>query len=191
MSVARDSFQFRASQWRIMISGPAMRQPSCSRVRGLYTKNSHSTIKYLSSIYQHKPITMQRESGHLVMTKIRRITHPPREAQCFARLLLMQVILVCVAHAAQRTWMKRRADGGGPGVDVTPEDIPVTETSEIGVCEPDPADAPVIPLRSLWESFTGRGVYQEGSPGRSCLARLNQMDRMIGQKRELLDPSII
>jgi hypothetical protein len=52
------------------------------------------------------------------MTTIRRIAHTPREAQCIARLLLMQVILVCVAHAAQRAWMKGRAAGGDAGADV-------------------------------------------------------------------------
>ncbi|MFA5269323.1 MAG: hypothetical protein WC379_15255 [Methanoregula sp.] len=100
---------------------------------------------------------MQREFRHLVMTKIRRIAHPPREAQCIARLLLMQVILVCVAHAAQKAWMKRRTADGNPGVDVMHEGIPATETSEIIAFEEDPAAAPRVPLRTLWESLpTGR-----------------------------------
>lgn len=96
---------------------------------------------------------MQREFKNLVMTKLRRIAHPSREAQCIARLLLMQVILVCVAHAAQRAWMKRRAAGGDPGVDVMQEGTPATEAGEIIAFEEDPADAPVIPLSTLWESF--------------------------------------
>ena len=74
---------------------------------------------------------MPREFRHLVMTNIRRIAHSPREAQCIARLLLMQVILVCVAHAAQKTWMKGRTAGGDPGVDVMPEGIPETTASEM------------------------------------------------------------
>jgi len=80
----------------------------------------------------------------------------------------MQVILVCVAHAAQKAWMKGRTAGGDPGVDVMPEEIPATVTSEMGICEEDPADAPVIPLRTLWESFTGMEERQYGFPGRSC-----------------------
>jgi hypothetical protein len=79
----------------------------------------------------------------------------------------MQVILVCVAHAAQKAWMKRRTAGGDPGVDVMPEE-PATETSEIGICEEDPAAAPRVPLRTLWESFADMGVCQYGFPGRSC-----------------------
>jgi hypothetical protein len=110
---------------------------------------------------------MQREFRHLVMTKIRRIAHPPREAQCIARLLLMQVILVCVAHAAQKAWMKRRTAGGNPGVDVMPEE-PATKTSEIIVFEEDPAAAPRVPLRTLWELITGMRASQYGFPGRSC-----------------------
>jgi hypothetical protein len=111
---------------------------------------------------------MPREFRHLAMTTIRRIAHTPREAQCIARLLLMQVILVCVAHAAQKAWMKGRAAAGDPGVDVMHEGIPATEAGEIIAFEEDPPDAPVVPLRSLWESFTGRGECQYGFPGRSC-----------------------
>lgn len=111
---------------------------------------------------------MQREFRYLVMTKIRRIAHPSREAQCIARLLLMQVILVCVAHAAQKAWMKGRTAGGNPGVDVMYEGIPATGASEIGICEVDPAAAPRVPLRTLWESFTGMGERQYDFPGRSC-----------------------
>lgn len=110
---------------------------------------------------------MPREFRHLVMTKHRRIAHPPREAQCIARLLLMQVIFVCVAHAAQRAWMKQRAAGGDPGVDVMHEGIPATEASEIIAFEEDPADAPVIPLRTLWESFTDMDESRFGYPCRS------------------------
>jgi hypothetical protein len=110
---------------------------------------------------------MPREFRHLVMTNIRRIAHPSREAQCIARLLLMQMILVCVAHAAQKAWMKRRTAGGDPDVDVMPEE-PATEISEIIAFEEDPADAPVIPLRRLWDYFAGRVESQYGFPGRSC-----------------------
>jgi hypothetical protein len=113
---------------------------------------------------------MPRKFRHLVMTNIRRITHSPREAQCIARLLLMQVILVCVAHAAQKAWMKGRMASGDPGVDVMPEQIPATVTSEIIVFEEDPADAPVIPLRTLWDYFTTRKESQYGFPSRSCFS---------------------
>ena len=115
-----------------------------------------STTKYIYNILQPDLITMPREFRHLVMTNIRRIAHTPGEAECIARILLMQVILVCVAHAAQKAWMKRRTAGGDPGVDVMPED-PATKTSEIIAFEEDPAAAPRVPLRTLWESLpTGR-----------------------------------
>lgn len=97
------------------------------------------------------------------MTNIRRIAHPPREARCIARLLLMQVILVCVAHAAQKAWMKRRTAGGNPGVDVMPEKQ-ATVTSDIGICEEDPAAAPRVPLRTLWELITGMGASLYACP---------------------------
>jgi hypothetical protein len=111
---------------------------------------------------------MQREFRHLVMTNIRRIAHPPREAQCIARLLLMQVILVCVAHAAQKAWMSGRTAGGDPGVDVMHEGIQATEADEIAAFEEEPAAAPRVPLRTLWESFADMRESQYGIPGRSC-----------------------
>jgi hypothetical protein len=110
---------------------------------------------------------MPREFRHLVMTNIRRIAHSPREAKNIARLLLMQVILVCVAHAAQKAWMKRRTAGGDPGVDVMPEEMPATVTSEIFVFEEDPADAPLIPLRTLWVCIADREESRYGFPGLS------------------------
>ena len=107
---------------------------------------------------------MQREFRHFVMTNIRRIAHSPREAQCVARLLLMQVVLVCVAHAALKTWIARRKARRDSGVDVMPDGIPEPDASEILACEEDPADAPLIPLRTLWESFTGMGKNLYASP---------------------------
>jgi len=80
----------------------------------------------------------------------------------------MQVILVCVAHAAQKAWMKGRTGGGDPGVDVMPEEETATLTSEMIAFEEDPASAPVIPLRTLWDYFAGRVESQYGFPGRPC-----------------------
>jgi hypothetical protein len=98
---------------------------------------------------------MPREFRHLVMTNIRRIAHTPGEAECIARLLLMQVILVCVAHAAQKTWTARRMSSGNPGVDVTPDGAEVPAFGEVDTFGQGPADAPEIPLRTLWEFITG------------------------------------
>ena len=80
----------------------------------------------------------------------------------------MQVILVYVAHAARKAWMKGRIASGDPGVDVMQEEIPATETSEIIAFEEDPAAAPVIPLRILWDGIADREESQFGFPGRSC-----------------------
>jgi hypothetical protein len=111
---------------------------------------------------------MQREFRQLVMTNIRRIAHSPAEAECIARLLLMQVILVCVAHAAQKAWMKGRTAGGDSGVDVVQEGIPATETIGIIAFEVDPAAAPRVPLRTLWDGIADREESRSGFPGRSC-----------------------
>jgi hypothetical protein len=107
---------------------------------------------------------MPREFRHLVMTNIRRIAHSPAEAECIARLLHMQVILVCVAQAALKTWIAKRKACGDPDVDVMPDGIPEPATGDISLCEEDPADAPFIPLRTLWESFAGRGESQYAPP---------------------------
>jgi hypothetical protein len=111
---------------------------------------------------------MPREFRHLVMTNIRRIAHSPREAKSIARVLLMQVILVCVAHAAQKAWMKGRTAEGDPGGNMMPQEMPATATSEIISFEEDPADAPVIPLRTLWDGIADREESQYGFPGRLC-----------------------
>jgi hypothetical protein len=109
------------------------------------------------------------------MTMIRRIAHQPREAQCTARLLLMQVILVCVVRAAQKAWTKGRTADGDPDGDVMHEKIPVSEAGKINAFEEDPADSPCIPIRSLRASFTGRGEFRYGICGRSCFpGRLRQ-----------------
>jgi hypothetical protein len=107
---------------------------------------------------------MQREIRTLVMSSIRRIAHSPREAERIARLLHMQVILVCVAHAALKTWIAKRKTRGDPGVNVMPEEIPATTAIEIGLGDEDPAAAPAVPLRVLWDSFTGRGECPFASP---------------------------
>jgi hypothetical protein len=102
---------------------------------------------------------MSRELSHLVMTNIRRIAHPPREAECIARLLLMQVILVCVVHAAQKTWY-----AGRTASDDRPEEL------EDGVSLPPvPADPPGIPLRVLWECIVGFGEPQQSPPAGTFL----------------------
>jgi hypothetical protein len=98
------------------------------------------------------------------MTNIRRIAYSPREAECIMRLLHMQVILVCVAHASLKTWIAKRKARRDPGVDVMPEEMPADLTSEISLCEEDPAAVPAIPLRALWDSVTGRGKCQYPSP---------------------------
>lgn len=107
---------------------------------------------------------MQREFRNLVMTSIQRIAHSPREAERIAGILHMQVILVCVAHAALKTWIAGRKASGDPGVDVMPDEMPATATRGISLCEEDPAAAPAVPLRALWDSFTGRGECQYASP---------------------------
>ncbi|MCK9580843.1 MAG: hypothetical protein M0Q92_10410 [Methanoregula sp.] len=105
---------------------------------------------------------MPREFRHLVMTNIRRIAHTPGEAECIARILLMQVILVCVAHAAQKTWIARRMSNGDPGVDTTPAGAESPAPGEFDTLEQGPADAPEILLRTLWECIAGMG--------KSCLS---------------------
>ena len=98
---------------------------------------------------------MQRELIYLVMTNSRRIAHSPGDAERIARLLHMQVILVCVAHAALKMWIAGRQTSGDPGEDVTMDGIPDPAIGEILAC--DPAYTPGIPLRTLWESVAGVG----------------------------------
>lgn len=107
---------------------------------------------------------MPREFSNLVMKNIRRLAHSPAEAECLARLLYMQVILVCVAHAAQKTWIARRMSNGGPDVDVNPEGAKVPGSGEIDTIGQDPADNPGIPLRTLWELIAGMGGQHHVPP---------------------------
>jgi len=107
---------------------------------------------------------MAREFKNLVMTNIRRIAHTPREAECIARFLIMQVILVCVAHAAQKTWYAGRMAGGDPEVDVMPADASTTITVGIRACNEDPEGIPDIPRPALWEYISGPGQQLYSRP---------------------------
>ena len=83
------------------------------------------------------------------MTNILRIAHPPREAECIAKLLLMQVILVCVVHATQKIWY-----AGRMACDDRPKEL------EEGASLP-PADSADISLRKLWECIADSGEPQQ------------------------------
>ena len=100
---------------------------------------------------------MPREFRHLVMTNIRRFAQGPREAECIARLLLMQVILVCVAHAAQKTWNAGRTACKDSGMDATPANNSTIPGAGIRICGQDPADTSDIPCQALWERIAGFG----------------------------------
>jgi hypothetical protein len=103
---------------------------------------------------------MPREFRHLVMTNIRRIAHTPAEAECIARLLLMQVILVCVAHAAHKTWYSDKLDNGDPDEEVTvPEGFPGSFPRGTDDDRQDSAGTPCCRFLALWEIITGSGDY--------------------------------
>jgi|GEM_PF-4744186 len=106
---------------------------------------------------------MPREFSSLVMKNIRRLAHSPAEAECLARIVFMQVILVCVAHAAQMTWIKRRMSCGSPDVDVkhAGAEVPASEIEPFG---DDAADIPAVPLRTLWELIAGTGGQHHAPP---------------------------
>ena len=74
-------------------------------------------INLYTYFYQPCLITMPREFRYLVMTNIRRIARSPKDAECMARFLVMQVILVCVTEAAQKTWFAGRPVPVDPGTD--------------------------------------------------------------------------
>ena len=76
----------------------------------------------------------------------------------------MQVILVCVAEAAQKTWFASRIASGDPEVDVIPADASTTSTAGIKACDKDPADIPGIPRRTLWEYISGFGQQLYSRP---------------------------
>ena len=101
---------------------------------------------------------MPRKLSHLVITKIRRIAHPSQEAECTARFLQMQVILICVVHAAQKAWYAQRmACGDHP--EEPEEDVSLT---------PGPADSPGIPLRVVWACSARLWGIRANSPGLNC-----------------------
>ncbi|MDO9326551.1 MAG: hypothetical protein Q7T80_16495 [Methanoregula sp.] len=113
---------------------------------------------------------MPCELSPLVKTKFRRIANPPREAECTARLLLMQVILVCVVHAAQKTWHAQRM-----ACDDRPE-----EPGDGASLTPGPADSPGIPLRVLWECIAGFGGLQHFLPAVTVLPADTGLCRWLG-----------
>jgi hypothetical protein len=110
---------------------------------------------------------MPREFRYLMMTNIRRIARRPQDAECIMRLLLMQVILVCVAHAAQKTWYTNRMRSGDPDMDVTvPGGFRPPFTAGTDGCGQDSVDIPGAGISALWESIAGRGEYFVTPPAR-------------------------
>ena len=107
---------------------------------------------------------MPREFRNLVMRNIRRLAHSPAEAECFARILYMQVILVCVAHAAQKSWIARRLPVGSPDGDMTPDGAEAHAGADMDLFGEDTADNPVIPLRTLWELIAGKEEQHHAPP---------------------------
>jgi len=105
---------------------------------------------------------MPREFRHLVMTNIRLIAHSPAEAECIARLLLMQVILVCVAHAAQKTWYSDKLTNGDPEDVTVPGGLSAPAPS--GIDGQDSVDTPGSRFSALWEIITGFGDGLVNSP---------------------------
>ena len=94
------------------------------------------------------------------MTNIRRIAHTPAEAECIARLLLMQVILVCVAHAAQRSQTARgMASGCDPSGAGAPEETDGSAAFLAGLCGDDPAVSPGILRCMVEELIAGTRMY--------------------------------
>ncbi|MDP3564357.1 MAG: hypothetical protein Q8R70_07675 [Methanoregula sp.] len=125
---------------------------------------------------------MPREFSHLVITKIRRIAHSPQEAECIARLLIMQVILVCVVHAAQKTWSAGRVASDDSPEDLESSGALLTVPAGIPDNELDSADPPGIPLRALWECMarlreaeSRDSPTRNFSPGRHRLVPLHRL----------------
>ena len=107
---------------------------------------------------------MPREYRHLLMTNFRRIAHSPADAECMARLWFMQVILVCVAEAAQKTWFAGRPARCDPGTDGVPEESlsPSPAGTEPGGPELPPCHG--IPRPALWDFFCGPGKISPAVP---------------------------
>ena len=106
---------------------------------------------------------MPREFKNLVMTNIRRIAHSPAEAECLARLLLMQLVLVCVAQAAQKTWYAGRS-ARDPDVDTMPAGGSAPCPDGLVPGGEDLPDNPGLPVRALWECITGGDVRYHSRP---------------------------
>jgi hypothetical protein len=77
-------------------------------------------INIYTKYYEATIITVPREFKNLFMTSIGRIAHSPADAECMAGFLIMQVIIVGVADAAQKTWSAERMVHQDPAKDETP-----------------------------------------------------------------------
>jgi hypothetical protein len=77
----------------------------------------------------------------------------------------MQVVLVCVAHAAQKTWHATGMDCEDPDVDVTvPYGLSSPCTGGTGGWGEGPAGVHGIPLHALWECIAGHGESRFSPP---------------------------
>ena len=121
-------------------------------------------INLYTDFYQPCLITMPREFRYLVMTNIRRIARSPKDAECMARFLLMQVILVCVAEAAQKTWFAQRPVPVDPGTDGIPDGSSTPSPASAGSEGPDFSERCGTPRRALWDFFCGPGNISPAVP---------------------------
>jgi hypothetical protein len=74
----------------------------------------------------------------------------------------MQVILVCVAHAAQKTWYANKLTNGDPEDVTVPGGLSSPEAAGTGGT--DSVDTPGSRFWALWEIITGFGDSFVNSP---------------------------
>jgi len=104
---------------------------------------------------------MPRDFSQLVMTNLRRIAHTPREAECIMGLLYMQVVLVCLAHAAQEARAAtREAEQAAEGSRSEEMLTPSSPDPEPGRCHP-PARSRQ-PSRGMVGAFLRPGNHHPG-----------------------------
>ncbi len=98
---------------------------------------------------------MQREFRHYLMTNIQRVGHSPHEIECIAHLLVLRMVLICVAHAAQETWRARKMVSEDPANDLIADGIRSLPPAETGDDRRDLSDTFRTPRPALWEITTG------------------------------------
>ena len=101
---------------------------------------------------------MQRELTDFIKQNIWRLADSPQEMEHIARVIVLELVLVCVFQAARKAWRIRRTPGEVPEDDDGDSLSPLPGPYLAGQ---HPAGPGIRHLSALWDRIAGNGGYSD------------------------------